>query len=152
MTNNLPVPFVPPTQSQLTANGVVAPLNPVEQRARTHEIEAVDTLVKVMRNDAARDADKIKAAESILDRARGKSIPTQQTPANAKKKRVVELSEEMLLKLVKRGAQRAKQIEAKPVRTGEIIEAEFTPVKPAKKIPKNPYAAGDLNEIADLLS
>jgi hypothetical protein len=46
--------------------------NAIDKLARSYAVEAIATLAKIMNEPMAKDSDRIKAADSILDRGYGK--------------------------------------------------------------------------------
>ena len=65
--------FVPGQSGNPGGRPAISP--EVKQAAREYSIEAIETLAAIMRNTEARDADRIKSSEVLLNRAWG--TPTQ---------------------------------------------------------------------------
>lgn len=134
-----------------------APPTPMEALARAHEKEAFSLLVEIVRDPAVKPEHRIRAAQDILDRARGKSRATP-PPQQQRKRKAVELSEETLLKMLEHIGKRQNAVAAvkpEPHRREPIVfEGEVlgrTPNAPAaRKVPRNEYA--QQNDIDDVLS
>jgi hypothetical protein len=106
-----------------------ATLNPLEALAQAHEGEAFALLVEVVRDPEAKTPDRLKAAERILDQARGKPKTIEKRdPSDRKKLKAISLSMDKLLELA--------QGKMKQVAQADAIEAQFTEVR---KRPVNPY-------------
>jgi HEAT repeat protein len=96
--------------------------------ARDHTERAIDTLAQIMSDEFAEDRDRIRAAESILDRGHGKplqasiSVPTSKAQAA----RLAAMSDEELLMLIQE-APLPRLSGPKP----DVVEADFSEVAPA---------------------
>lgn len=128
-----------------------ATLSPVEELARAHEREAVTLFVETIRDKALKPEHRLRAAENLLDRARGKAKVNSVDPSKNKKRRAIELSEETLLKIVNaRNGER--RVRARTVKPDEVIDGEFTPT-PTRKVPRNEHALPNPSPTAeDILS
>lgn len=130
--------------TDLTATPDV-PASQLELLARTHEKEAFSLLIETIRDETVKREIRLKAAERVLDQARGKpKVAVAPPPRKAAK--VVELSEETLLKLVQGGGQK-KAGRSKRADKSEVIDGEFTPA--AKPRPRNEYAVLEYTPPAD---
>lgn len=107
--------------------------NPLEALAQAHEVEAFSLLVEVIRDPEAKTEQRLKAAELVLDRARGKTKApeTPKRDPNRKHLKAISLSMDKLLQLAQGPMQRVKQQDA--------IEAQFT-AAPARRRPVNEHA------------
>jgi hypothetical protein len=76
---------------------------PLDQLARRHTAKAVETLAEIMHDGFAEDRDRIRAAESILDRGHGKPLAaTIQIPMNQRQaKALMGLSDGELLDIIR---------------------------------------------------
>lgn len=54
----------------------------IKSAFREHTLEAVETLVKIMNAPGAKDADRLRAAEVILDRGWGKAAQSMEVDLN----------------------------------------------------------------------
>lgn len=48
----------------------------LQELCKTHSVEAINTLVTIMKSDEVKEADRIKAAKEVLDRAYGRPRQT----------------------------------------------------------------------------
>lgn len=96
--------------------------------AREHTELAVDVLAQIMRDEFAKDGDRIKAADSILDRGHGKPLnATIALPmSKAHAARLVSMTDDELIQLVE--AQPLPRLALpNPARSGEEpVDAAFT--------------------------
>jgi len=94
----------------------------VDSLARQHTERAIDTIVEVMNDPFAENKDRLKAADSILDRGHGKPLTaTIALPSNtAHRAMLAAMSDEELM---------ARITQTQLPRLG-AIEAEFSEVVP----------------------
>lgn len=94
----------------------------VDALAREHNEGAISVLSQIMRDEFAKDADRIKAADSILDRGNGKPLTASiQIPASrAQAARLVAMTDDELLDMVQ--AQPLPRLSHDPT----PLDAEFT--------------------------
>lgn len=127
----------------------------LEERAQAHENEALALLVETIRDPTVKREHRIKAAEAVLDRARGRPRQPQAKDPSQPKRRAVQMSVETLLKIVQKSSERVAHADAVR-REATVLEGEFTP-SPRKR-PVNEYAQlpaivpGTSEEVEDLLS
>lgn len=130
------------------------PTNNLEALAQAHEGEAFALLVETVRDPEAKLDQRLKAAERILDQARGKPKVAQAKDPAQRKLKAVQLSVDKLLAIVE-GAQ-ARVAHQDAIRdAARTLEGEFTPAP--RKRPVNEYAlpapvVPGTNEVGDLLS
>lgn len=128
--------------------------NKLEALAQAHEGEAFALLVEMIRDPEVKPEHRLRAAESIMDRARGKARqPVQKEPAQRKQK-AVQMSVETLLKIAQGAVARTEQADRNRVEA-KALEGEFVPV--VRKRPVNQYAlpapiVPGTNDVEDLLS
>lgn len=132
---------------------VVANTNTLEALAQAHENEAFALLVETVRDKEAKLDMRLKAAERILDQARGKpKVVTPKDPSQRKQK-AVSMSVETLMKIAQGAVVRTEHAD-RTRRQGVILEGEFTPAP--RKRPVNEWALLDLvpgtTDVDDLLS
>lgn len=74
----------------------------MDEMAREHAADAIDTIARVMNDDCAEDRDKIRAAEALLDRGYGKAAQAIiQVPASRKQEAILAaLSDEQLVAII----------------------------------------------------
>lgn len=146
-----------PEQKQLPA----PTLTSLEQLAQAHENEAFALLVEAIRDPAVKMDHRLRAAEQILDRARGKArVPAQKDPAANRNKKAISMSVETLMKIAQGGMARVKH-EDEQRKHAQVLEAEFVPC-PVPRRPRNEYALpaptdapivpGTKTDLDDLLS
>lgn len=94
--------------------------------ARQHTELAIETLAEIMADPWAKDADRIKAADSILDRGHGKPLAATISlpPSKLALQQLAAMSDEELMEVIKKPLPRL----AGP----DPIEAEFSEVRPAR--------------------
>lgn len=133
--------------------------NPLEELAQAHEIEALSLLVQTMRDPTVKPEHRLKAAEAVMDRARGKARqPAAKDPRDPKKQKAIALSVDQLLKIVAKASERVAHADASR-RTAQVLEGEFTP-SPVRRpvnehripapVPPQPPADGG-EDVDDLL-
>lgn len=95
--------------------------------AREHNESAISTLAQIMKDEFAKDQDRIKAASELLDRGNGKPVnATIQLPlSKAAAARLVSMTDDELLAMVE--SQPLPRLVHRP----EPIEAEYS-VAPAR--------------------
>ena len=111
----------------------------LESLAQAHEGEAFALLVETVRDTEAKREHRLKAAELIMDRARGKpKQPTQKDPSTSQRKqKAVSMSVDTLLKIVQKASTAVAHKDAITAQA-RVLEGEFVPVP--KKRPVNEYA------------
>lgn len=89
--------------------------------ARDHTQAAIDTLAEIMRDPWAKDADRIKAADSILDRGHGKPLSATITlpPSKQALQQLAAMSDDELMAVIRQPL---------PKLAAPAIEAEFEEV------------------------
>lgn len=122
MTDNLPV---------------AAGTTPLEALAQAHEVEALSFLVETLRDPEAKRDIRLKAAQELLDRARGKPRVHQQKDPTQRKSKAIALSVDQLLKIVQKAGERVAHSDAIR-KQADVLEGEFVPV--VRKRPINEYA------------
>lgn len=130
------------------------PSNPLEALAQAAESEAFGLLVETIRDPEVKIEHRLKAAERILDQARGKPKVAQPKDPTARKLKAVQLSVDTLLKIVQTAQDRVAHQDAIRVEA-QTLEGEFVPA--ARVRPVNQYAlpapvVPGTNEVDDLLS
>lgn len=128
MTDNLP--------ANLPATGPLS--NRLEELAQAHEGEAFALLVETIRDKEQKMEHRLKAAERILDQARGKPKTALPKDPTQRKQKAVSMSIDTLMKIVQ-GATTRVELSDRNRRAAATLEAEFTP-SPRKR-PVNEYAA-----------
>lgn len=117
-----------PTMTDTTQQEVIR--NPLEALAQAHEIEAFSLLVEVIRDKDMKIEHRIKAAQDVMDRARGKAKTVEKRDPNGKKQlKAISMSMDKLLQIAQGAIKRTAQADA--------IDAEFTRV--GKKRPVNQF-------------
>jgi hypothetical protein len=98
----------------------------VDSIARQHTQAAVDTLAEIMNDPWAKDSDRIKAADSILDRGHGKPLAATISlpPSKLALQQLAAMSDDELMEVIKQPLPRLSA----PI----PIEGEFTEVKPPR--------------------
>jgi hypothetical protein len=102
-----------------------------DRLARAHTSEAIGAIVNVLRSEHTKDADKLRAAELLLDRGHGKATQATITiPAKgAAAQRLAQLSTEKLLEMIEaRGGMEV-------LHQRNAIEGEFTEAPAALPAP-----------------
>jgi hypothetical protein len=136
-------------------DNVPATSNQLEELAQLHEREAFALLVETVRDTDAKLEHRLKAAERILDQARGKPKVAAQKDPTQQKRKAVQMSVDTLLKIVQ-GAQQRTAILDKNRLEAKTLEGEFVPV--ARKRPVNEYqlpapvVPGTKDDVDNLLS
>jgi len=113
---------------------IAPPIVTADRLARAHTAEAVGTLVQVMRNGAAKDSDRIKAAEVLLERGHGKAVqPIVKSNNGSAAARLAAMTTEAILdKLAERGVLPNATTKPKlPVIDAEVVEVRAFPLEPA---------------------
>jgi hypothetical protein len=89
--------------------------------ARSHTAAAIATLAKIMKDTTAKDADRIKAADSILDRGHGKPLAATITlpPSKQALQQLAAMTDDELMAVIRKPLPRL----ASPA-----IDAEFEEV------------------------
>lgn len=128
--------------------------NRLEELAQAHEGEAFALLVETIRDPKAKLEHKLKAAERILDQARGKPKVAQPKDPTTRKQKAVHMSVDTLLKIVQGAQQRVAQQDRNKAQA-QVLEGEFVPV--TRKRPMNEYqlpspVVPGTNDVEDLLS
>jgi hypothetical protein len=125
MTDNLPAALPPPSTN-------------LESLAQACEGEALALLVETMRDKDQKIEHRLKAANDVLDRARGKpKVAAPKDPNAAKKTKAISMSIETLMRIAQGGMARVAAQEHTR-RQGEVLEAEF--VAQPRKRPVNEHA------------
>lgn len=111
-------------------------LRRADQLAREHTEAAIQTLAEIMYDGDARTADRIKAADSILDRGHGKPVQaTIMIPADKRTRDALYdmTDEELMTEAKRRMAERlpAPQ-DAEFIDTTDVVPAETTPAPKPK--------------------
>lgn len=139
MTDNLPA--------------VPSSANNLEALAQAHEGEALALMVETMRDGTVKRDIRLKAAEALLDRARGKPRqPTQRDP-NRRTQKAVQMSVETLLKIVQGATARVEHQDATRAQA-KILEGEFVPVtvkRPVNEYAQLPHIVPGTSDVEDLL-
>jgi hypothetical protein len=75
---------------------------PMDEMAREHAARAIDVIANIMDSDMSEDKDRIRAAETILDRGYGKAAQAIiQMPASRKQEAILAaLSDEQLVAII----------------------------------------------------
>lgn len=129
--------------------------NRLEELAQAHESEAFALLVETIRDPEAKLEQRLKAAERILDQARGKPRQPVQKDTSQRKQKAVSMSLETLMKIAQGAVARTEQMDKNRV-IAEAMEGEFVPV--VRKRPVNEYAqlpapvVPGTKDVEDLLS
>lgn len=128
--------------------------NNLEALAQAHEGEAFALLVETIRDPKAKLEHKLKAAERILDQARGKPKVAQAKDPSQRKQKAVQMSLETLMKIAAGAMARTEQADRNRIEA-KTLEGEFVPV--VRKRPVNEYAlpapvVPGTKEVDDLLS
>lgn len=97
----------------------------VDREARRHTNAAIATLAEIMNDKMAKDADRIKAADSILDRGHGKPLAATISlpPSKLALQQLAGMSDDELMEVIRKPLPR---LAAPP------IEAEYEEVPPAR--------------------
>lgn len=133
MTDNLPVP--------VGSN--------LESLAQAHENEALALYVETMRNTEIKIEHRLKAADAVLNRARGMPRAPQQKDPNAQRNtKAVRMSVETLMKIVQKASARVAHSDAVRVQA-DVLEGEFTPAP--RRRPVNEHALPAPSDVEDLL-
>ena len=133
MTDNLPA--------------TVPRANTLEALAQAHEVEALSLLIDTLRNTDVKIEHRLKAAESVLERARGKPRqPVAKDPNGQRKTKAVSMSMDTLLGIVEKAQARVKHQDATRVQA-QILEGEFVPAP--RKRPVNEYAIQNKPPVSD---
>lgn len=103
-----------------------APANNLELLAQAHEGEAFALLVETIRDKDVKMEHRIRAAERILDQARGRPKLAQPKDPTMRKQKAVNMSVDTLLAIVKGAAARTQAADRNRVEA-RILEGEFTP-------------------------
>lgn len=134
----------------------VVPTNPLEALAQAAESEAFGLLVETIRDPEVKIEHRLKAAERILDQARGKPKVAAPKDPNQRKQKAVQMSVDTLMKIVQGAQQRVEQQDRNRLEA-KTLEGEFVPV--VRKRPVNEYAMlpapvvpGTKDDVGDLLS
>jgi hypothetical protein len=92
--------------------------------ARSYTESAIATLAEIMTDPWAKDADRIKAADSILDRGHGKPLAATITlpPSKLALQQLAAMSDDELMNVIRQPLPRL---------AAPAIEAEFEEVNPA---------------------
>jgi membrane-bound lytic murein transglycosylase B len=142
MHENKPRPFLGdvarsclPTVWQMT-DFLPSAANNLEALAQAHEGEAFALLVEIVRDKEAKHDVRIKAAERILDQARGKPKVAQPHDPSRQKQKAVSMSVDTLMKIVQGAQARVAQTDQNR-RQAEYLEGEFVPA--TRKRPVNEY-------------
>jgi hypothetical protein len=123
--------------------------NRLEELAQAHELEAFALYVETVRDSEAKLEHRLKAADAILERARGKPKVAQPKDPSQRKAKATQMSLEQLMKIAA-GAVARVQHEDKLRVQAEALEGEFVPV--VRKRPVNEYAlVPATNDVEDLL-
>lgn len=93
--------------------------------ARAHTELAIETLAEIMADPWAKDADRIKAADSILDRGHGKPLAATIAlpPSKQMLQAIAGMSDEELMGVIRQPLPRL---------AAPALDAEYTEVKPAR--------------------
>lgn len=124
----------------------------LEALAQAHEREAFGLLVEIVRDPQAKAEARIKAAESILDRARGRARQQVARDPTTRRQKAVSMSTDALLKLLEKAQKRTAHQDAVRVQA-KILEGEFVPA--TRKLPRNEFAepvVPGTKEVDELLS
>jgi hypothetical protein len=111
--------------------------NNLELLAQAHEGEAFALLVEMIRDKDIKPDQRIRAAERILDQARGRPKVAMPKDPTARKQKALSMSVDTLMAIVKGAAARTEQADRTRVQA-RILEGEFTPAP--RKRPVNEYA------------
>ena len=96
-----------------------------DQLARSHTEQAIATLAAIMNNAASEDKDRIKAADSLLDRGHGKPLAAviQLPPSKMQLQLLAAAGDDELLEIM-----RAKPLPRLGAPSQDAIDGEFTEV------------------------
>lgn len=120
----------------------------LETLAQAHENEALALYVETMRDPTVKIEHRLKAADAVLDRARGKARQPAQKEARPRETKAVRMSVDTLLKIVQKASQRVAHGDAVKVQA-EVLEGEFTPAPRRRPVNEHALPAPD---VEDLLS
>lgn len=120
-----------------TAPATPAATNQLEALAQAHENEAFALLVETVRDADAKLEHRLKAAERILDQARGKPKVAAQKEPPQRKQKAISMSLDTLMKIAQGAMTRTASADANKAQA-KILEGEFVPV--VRKRPVNEYA------------
>lgn len=133
--------------------------NTLEALAQAHEGEAFALLVEALRDPAVKMEHRIRAAETVMDRARGKAKAALPKDPSQRKPKAISMSVESLMKIVQGAQARTAQQDATRAQA-RILEGEFVPV--VRKRPVNewsgqerlpaPIVPGTTDDVDELLS
>lgn len=95
--------------------------------ARSHTELAIETLAEIMADPWAKDADRIKAADSMLDRGHGKPLAATITlpPSKLALQQLAGMSDDELMAIVRQPLPR--------LMAPEVIDGEFEEAAPVLK-------------------
>lgn len=111
----------------------------MEQLARAHEVEALSAVVEIMRDQTAKHEHRLKAADMVLERARGKSKNATPPPPTDKKRKPLQMTTRDLMDIVK-AAQASGRLSSPTPGNAPI---DVTPTRPrpaAQRTLKNEWA------------
>lgn len=93
--------------------------------ARSHTEAAIETLAEIMADPWAKDADRIKAADSILDRGHGKPLSATITlpPSKLALQQLAAMTDDELMQVIRQPLPRL---------AAPAIDAEFDEVRPKR--------------------
>jgi hypothetical protein len=96
-----------------------------DKLARNHTALAIETLAEIMADPWAKDADRIKAADSILDRGHGKPLAATISlpPSKLALQQLAAMSDDELMEVIRKPLPRL---------AAPAIEAQFSEVPPAR--------------------
>lgn len=111
-----------------------------DRLARMHTSEAVGAIVDVMRNPMAKDTDRLRAAELLLDRGHGRATQATITISakGAVAGRLAQLTTEALMERI----EAAGGLDA--LHRRNAIEGQFTELPPGLPAPTTPDDGSDL--------